>query len=130
MSALTITPAAIEVALPTEVTSPVRLALVVTFDAVPVKLAVIVPAVKLPLASRATIADAVLALVAVVALLLTLPAVEMVASLVSAIAAEALMSTSAMVPLTIFALATVIAVGNAPVASLERAMAAEAFMSR
>jgi hypothetical protein len=59
-SALTITPAAIEVALPTEVTSPVRLALVVTFDAVPVKLAVIVPAVKLPLPSRATMALAVL----------------------------------------------------------------------
>jgi hypothetical protein len=42
--------------------------------------AVIVPAEKLPLASRATIALAVLVLVAVVALLATFPAVEMVAS--------------------------------------------------
>jgi hypothetical protein len=97
-SALTITPAAIEVALPTEVTSPVRLALVVTFDAVPVKLAVMVPAVKLPLPSRATMALAVFALVAVVAELLTLPAVAIVASLVSTMAAEAFMSALTMVP--------------------------------
>jgi hypothetical protein len=64
----------------------------------PVKSAVIVPAVKLPLASRATIAEAVLVSVAVVALLLTLDAVEIVASLVSAMAADALMSASTMTP--------------------------------
>ena len=51
--------------------------------------AVIVPAVKFPLPSRATIALAVFALVAVVALLLTFNAVEIVASFVSAIAAVA-----------------------------------------
>ena len=70
ISALTITPAAIEVAFPTEVMSPVRLALVVTVVAVlalPFNAAVIVPAEKLPYASRATMADAVFALVAVVA---------------------------------------------------------------
>ena len=67
-------------------------------DAAPVNAAVIVPAVKLPLASRATIADAVLALVAVVALLLTLPAVEMVLSLASAMAAEALISSLTITP--------------------------------
>lgn len=64
MSASTITPEAIEVALPTEVTSPVRLALVVTVEALPVRLAVMVPAEKFPLASRATMALKVLALVA------------------------------------------------------------------
>ena len=46
--------------------------------AVPVKLAVMVPALKLPDASLATMAFAVSALVAVVALFDTLPAVEMV----------------------------------------------------
>jgi peptidoglycan/LPS O-acetylase OafA/YrhL len=76
-----------------------------------------------------TIADAVLALVAVVALLLTLPAVAMVASLVSTMAADAFISALTIVPSTMFALATVMAVGNAPVASLERAIAAEALMS-
>ena len=50
----------IDVALPDEVIGPVRLALVVTFDAVPVKLAVIVPAEKLPEASRKTRVSAVL----------------------------------------------------------------------
>jgi hypothetical protein len=63
--------------------------------------AVIVPALKLPDASLATIADAVLALVAVVALLDTLPAVAMVANFVSAIAAEALMSASTITPAAI-----------------------------
>ncbi len=58
----------------------------------PVTLAVIVPAVKFPLASRATMAEAVLAFVAVVAELLTFPAVAIVASLVSTIAADVLMS--------------------------------------
>jgi hypothetical protein len=61
----------------------------------PVRFAVIVPAEKLPEASRATIALTVLALVAVVAELDTLPAVAMVASLVSAMAAAA--STSVLV---------------------------------
>ena len=47
-------------------------------EALPVKAAVIVPAVKFPLASRATIALAVFADVAVVAELLTFDAVEIV----------------------------------------------------
>jgi hypothetical protein len=71
------TPAAIVVALPTEVTLPVKFAFVVTVVAVPDKLpvtfpvnvAVIVPAEKLPLPSLVTIAFAVLVFVAVVALL-------------------------------------------------------------
>jgi hypothetical protein len=86
MSALTIAPVAIDVALPTEVMSPVRLALVVTVVAVlalPFNVAVIVPAEKLPDPSRATMADKVFKFVAVVAELLTLPAVLIVASLVS-----------------------------------------------
>jgi hypothetical protein len=67
---------------------PVRLAALVAdvaVDAFPLKLAVIVPAEKLPLASRATIALAVLELVAVVAELDTLPAVEIVSNFVSGI---------------------------------------------
>jgi len=56
--------------------------------------AVIAPAAKAPPASLATIADAVFADVAVVAELDTLPAVEIVASFVSTIAAAA--STSAL----------------------------------
>ena len=67
-------------------------------DALPVKAAVIVPAEKLPEASRATIADAVFALVAVVAELLTFDAVEIVASLVSTMPAEALMSSLTITP--------------------------------
>src|ERR1044071_8708149 len=55
----------------------------------PVRFAVIVPAEKLPDASRLTIAFAVLAFVAVVAELATLPAVLIVANLVSTIAAPA-----------------------------------------
>ena len=51
----------------------------------PTKAAVIVPAVKLPEISRATIALAVFAAVAVVAEFNTLPAVEIVASLSLAI---------------------------------------------
>ena len=51
-------------ALPTDVTCPVKFALVVTLDAVPVSDAVIVPALKLPEPSLATIVDTVLALVA------------------------------------------------------------------
>lgn len=80
---------------------------VVAVVALPDSAAVIVPAVKLPEPSRATIALAVFALVAVVALLLTLPAVLMVASLVSAIAADALMSALTMVPSAIIVLVTV-----------------------
>jgi hypothetical protein len=54
--------------------------------AFPLKEAVIVPALKFPDASLATIALAVLALVAVVALLDTFPAVAIVAKYVSVIA--------------------------------------------
>jgi hypothetical protein len=64
--------------------------------ALPVRLAVIVPALKLPDASRATIADAVFAELAVVAELLTFEAVEIVASFVSTMAALALMSAFTM----------------------------------
>ena len=66
--------------------------------AAPFSVAVIVPALKLPEASRATMVLAVLAFVAVVALLLTFPAVLMVASLVSAMAAVALISALTMTP--------------------------------
>ena len=68
----------------------------------PVKFAVMVPAVKSPLISRATMADAVLASVAVVAELSTFPAVVIVANFVSAIAAEALRSASTISPSFIF----------------------------
>lgn len=44
ISALTMTPVAMDVAFPTEVMSPVKLALVVTVDALPANAAVIVPA--------------------------------------------------------------------------------------
>ena len=67
----------------------------------------IVPAVKFPEASRATIALAVLLLVAVVAEFETLPAVEMVSSLVSTIPAVALMSPLVIVPSAIIVLVTV-----------------------
>src|SRR5664279_5003536 len=62
-------------------------------DAAPVKLAVMVPAAKLPDASRSTMVLGVLTLVAVVAELATLPAVLIVANFVSTIAAAG--STSA-----------------------------------
>lgn len=65
-----------------------------------------VPAVKSPLASRATRADAVFASVAVVAELLTFPAVAIVANFVSAMAAEALMSAFTRVPSAILSLVT------------------------
>src|SRR5262249_24489900 len=75
------------------VTSPVndpeKLVAVVAVVALPESAAVIVPAEKLPDASRETIASAVFVLVAVVAEFDTFPAVEMVANLVSAIAAVA-----------------------------------------
>jgi len=67
---------------------PEKLVAVVAVVALPLKFAVIVPAEKFPEESRATIAFAVLVLVAVVAELATLPAVEMVANLVSTIAAD------------------------------------------
>ena len=56
-------------------------------EAAPMRLAITVPAEKLPDASRATIAFATLVLVAVVAELATLPAVLIVANFVSTIAA-------------------------------------------
>ena len=65
----------------------VELDVAVILDAVPDNVPVMVPALKLPLASLATIALAVFASVAVVALLDTLPAVDIVANLLSAIAA-------------------------------------------
>ncbi len=66
---------------------------------VPAKaLAVMVPAEKLPEASRDTIAPAVLELEAVVAEFETFPAVEIVANLVSAMAAVAEMSASTITP--------------------------------
>ena len=68
----------------------------------PVRFAVIVPAVKFPLASRATIVDGVLSLVAVVAELLTLPVVAIVANLLSAMAAVKLMSALTISPSFIF----------------------------
>ena len=75
---------------------------VVAVLALPLSEAVMVPALKSPLASRATIAEAVFALVAVVAEFDTLPAVEMVASFVSTIPADALMSPLTIVPSAIF----------------------------
>jgi hypothetical protein len=60
--------------------------------------AVIVPAEKFPLASRATMALAVLALVAVVAELLTFSAVAIVASLESSIPAAAAISAAVTAP--------------------------------
>ena len=68
--------------------------------------AVIVPALKSPLASRATIALAVLAFVAVVAELLTLFAVAIVANLESAMAAEVEISAFIISPSAILALVT------------------------
>lgn len=63
-------------------------------EAKPVKVALIVPAVKFPDASRATIALAVFALVAVVAELATRPAVAKVASLEFEMFAELEISVS------------------------------------
>jgi len=82
------------------VNDPVKLVLVVAVVAVvavaalPFNAAVIIPAAKLPDASRDTIAFAVLLLVAVVAELATFPAVLIVASLVSRIPADELISES------------------------------------
>ena len=82
-------------------------ALSTLLDAAPVNAAVMVPAVKFPEPSRATMALAVLALAAVVAELLTLPAVTIVASLVSTMAAEAFISALTIVSLAIIVLETV-----------------------
>ena len=78
----------------------------VAVEAFPVKAAVMFPAVKLPLASRATIADAVLLFVAEVAELLTLPVVVMVANLASAMAAVVEISSLVISPFKILALVT------------------------
>ncbi len=103
ISALTIVPLAIIV----EVTVPVSVVYtpLVTVLALPERVAVIVPALKLPEASRATIADAVLADVAVVAELDTLLAVEIVDNLLSAIepASIAFVTVLVSVVLTTFA---------------------------
>ena len=69
--------------------------------ALPVNAAVTVPALKSPLASRDTIALAVFADAAVVAELLTFDAVEIVANLVSSIAADAFMSALTITPAAI-----------------------------
>jgi hypothetical protein len=87
ISPSTIIPGVMAVTIPVLVMSPVRLPVIV--EELPTRLAVIVPAEKFPDASRETIALAVFALAAVVALLDTFPGVEMVANLVSAIAAVA-----------------------------------------
>ena len=68
--------------------------------------AVIVPALKFPLASRATMAELVLPEVAVVAELLTFPAVAIVANLVSSIAAVVAMSAFKIVASAILVLVT------------------------
>ena len=82
-------------------TLPVRLPVTLPLTSpvtLPVNAAEIVPALKLPDASRATIAEPVLLFVAVVALLLTLPAVAIVSSFVSSIAALALTSSFTITP--------------------------------
>ena len=101
-----------DVAVP--VTSPLiaivlAVARVVAVDAFPLNAAVIVPAVKLPLPSLATIALAVFKFVAVVAELLTLSAVAIVANFVSTIPAEALISASTIAPAEILELIVIFA---------------------
>src|SRR4029434_977283 len=95
------------VPVPSPINDPLKLVAVVAVVALPLKFAVIVPAAKLPDPSRKTMVFAVFALVAVVAEFATLPAVLMVASLVSTIAAAG--STSA---------STISDVESKPVASL------------
>ena len=114
------------------VTSPIRLPekLVadVAVDAFPMTLpvtfpasgpenpeAVIVPALKFPLASRATIAFAVLVFVAVVAELLTFPEDAMVANFESRIAAEAEISALNISPSPILALLMALSATSAEV---------------
>jgi len=86
---------------------PEKLVAVVAVVAFPDKFAVMVPAAKLPELSRSTIVLGVLVLVAVVAEFATLPAVEIVANLVSTIAAAGSMSAL-----------TINELDNNPVASL------------
>ena len=74
--------------------APLKLVDEVAVEALPIRLAVMEFAVKFPKASRATIAEAVLEEVAVVAEFDTLLAVEIVANLVSTIAADAETSAS------------------------------------
>ena len=76
----------------------------VAVDALPVIAALMFLALKSPLASRATIVDTVFASVAVVAELLTFPAVVIVANLVSAIDAEVEISALTISPFTILLL--------------------------
>ena len=87
---------------------------VVAEDALPFKLAVMVPAAKSPFSSRVTIALAVLAFVAEVAELATFPGLEMFASLVSAMAALSLISMLAISPSVISAAVTVLFVAKLP----------------
>src|SRR5579863_10017000 len=86
------------VALCVPVTSPAsepeKLPALVAVAALPFKLAVMVPAEKLPDASRNTIVLGLLLLVAVVAEFATLPAVEIVANFVSTIPAAGAISAS------------------------------------
>ena len=84
------TPGKLMFAEPSNDTPPMFLAVAraVAVAALPVNAAVIVPALKLPEPSLATIALDVLAFVAVVALLETFPLVVMVFNFVSAIAAS------------------------------------------
>jgi hypothetical protein len=98
-------------ALVAEVALVAVLAFPVTF---PVRFAVMVPAAKLPEPSRATIALFVFTAVAVVAELLTFPAVAIVASFVSTMPALALMSAFTTLPVR---------------ASFEYAIAADALTS-
>jgi hypothetical protein len=81
---------------------------------------VIVPAEKFPLASRATMALVVLALVAVVAEFETFPAVEIVASLVSAIplASLALVTAESKIFAVVTSLSATTTIGVAAVLSL------------
>ena len=85
---------------PSKLTPDIALAVssVVAVEALPDSAAVTVPAEKLPDASLATIAEPVFAFVAVVAELLTFPAVAIVASLVSTIAALAFTSSLTIAP--------------------------------
>jgi len=91
---------------------------VVAVVAFPERAAVIVPALKFPLPSLATIAFAVFESVAVVAELETFPEVEIVSSFVSAIAALELISAFTIEPAVIAALNA-----TAPVPSKETAAA-------
>ena len=85
---------------PSKLTPDIALAVasLVAVEALPVSVAVIVPAEKWPEPSLATIVDPAFAFVAVVAELLTFPTVAIVASFVSAIAALAFTSSLTIAP--------------------------------